>query len=352
MNALSSPPPAVRELSLRSREIFRQIVFAYVESGEPVGSRTISRRLGMSLSPATIRNVMSDLEDAGLLYAPHTSAGRLPTEMGLRLFVHGLLEVGRLTEAERQEIEARCAAGGRSMAETLEQATGALAGLSHCAGLVIAPKSDRALRHIEFVHLGPGRALVVIVTEDGLVENRLIDVPIGLPASSLIEASNFLSARLVGRTIAESRREVAEELAAQRAELDQLTQKVVEAGLATWSAEKGGALIVRGQAQLLEDVTALGDLERIRGLFSALERKEALTRLLEAAESAEGVQIYIGAESELFGMSGCSLVVAPYRNGQQRIVGAVGVIGPTRIDYARVIPMVDYTAQLIGRLVG
>jgi heat-inducible transcriptional repressor len=352
MNALSSTPPAMRELNERSREIFRQIVVAYVESGEPVGSRTISRRLGIGLSPATIRNVMSDLEAAGLLYAPHTSAGRLPTELGLRLWVDGLLEVGRLTDAERTEIEIQCAGAGRSMAETLEQATGALAGLSHCAGLVIAPKSDRALRHIEFVHLGPGRALVVIVTEDGLVENRLIDVPIGLPASSLIEASNFLSARLVGRTIAEARRAVAEELAAQRAELDQLTQKVVEAGLASWSAEKGGALIVRGQASLLEDVTALADLERIRGLFSALERKEALTRLLDAAESAEGVQIFIGAESELFGLSGCSLVVAPYRNGQQRIVGAVGVIGPTRIDYARVIPMVDYTAQLIGRIIG
>jgi heat-inducible transcriptional repressor len=352
MNALSSTPPAMRELNERSREIFRHIVRAYVESGEPVGSRTLSRRLGISLSPATIRNVMSDLEAAGLLYAPHTSAGRLPTELGLRLWVDGLLEVGRLTEAERMEIEAQCAGAGRSMAETLEQATGALAGLSHCAGLVIAPKSDRALRHIEFVHLGPGRALVVIVTEDGLVENRLIDVPIGLPASSLIEASNFLSARLVGRTIAEARQAVAQELAAQRAELDQLTQKVVEAGLASWSAEKGGALIVRGQARLLEDVTALADLERIRGLFSALERKEALTRLLEAAEGAEGVQIFIGAESELFGLSGCSLVVAPYRNGQQRIVGAVGVIGPTRIDYARVIPMVDYTAQLIGRIIG
>ena len=352
MNVLSSSPPPVRELSERSREVFRHIVSAYVESGEPVGSRTVSRRLGMALSPATIRNVMADLEDAGLLYAPHTSAGRLPTELGLRLFVHGLLELGRLTEAERQSIEGQCAASGRSLPEVLEQATNALAGLSRCAGLVMAPKSDRALRHIEFVHLGPGRALVVIVTDDGLVENRIIDVPMGLPASSLIEASNFLSARLVGRTIAEARLNIGEELAAHRAELDQLTRKVVEAGLASWSADKGGALIIRGQAQLLEDVTALSDLERIRSLFSALERKEALSRLLEAAEAAEGVQIYIGAESELFGLSGCSLVVAPYRNGQQRIVGAVGVIGPTRIDYARVIPMVDYTAQLIGRVIG
>ncbi len=217
---------------------------------------------------------------------------------------------------------------------------------------MVAPKSDRALRHIEFVHLGPGRALVVIVTDDGLVENRIIDVPVGLPPSSLIEASNFLMARLIGRTITEARQAIVDELAAHRAELDQLTGKVVEAGLASWSAERGGSLIIRGQAQLLEDVTALSDLERIRALFSALERKEALARLLEATENAEGVQIYIGSENELFGISGCSLVVAPYRNGQQRIVGAVGVIGPTRIDYARVIPMVDYTAQMIGRIIG
>jgi heat-inducible transcriptional repressor len=352
MNMLASSSSGVRELSERSREIFRHIVAAYVESGEPVGSRTISRRLGMSLSPATIRNVMADLEEAGLLYAPHTSAGRLPTELGLRLFVHGLLEIGRLTEEERQAIEGQCAALGRSMAEVLEQASNTLAGLSHCAGLVVAPKTDRALRHIEFVYLGPGRALVVIVTDDGMVENRIIDVPIGLPPSSLIEASNFLSARLVGRTIGGAKLAVADELAAHRAELDELTQRVVESGLASWSSERGGALIIRGQAQLLDDITVLSDLERIRTLFSALEKKEALARLLEATETAEGVQIYIGAESELFGLSGCSLVVAPYRDGQQRIVGAVGVIGPTRIDYARVIPMVDYTAQLIGRIIG
>ena len=202
MNMLTTPTSGLSELSERSREIFRHIVTAYVTTGEPVGSRTLSQRLGMSLSPATIRNVMADLEEAGLLYAPHTSAGRLPTEVGLRLFVHGLLEVGGLSAAERESIEGQCAASGRSMAEVLEQASNALSGLSRCAGLVVAPRSERALRHIEFVHLGPGRALVVIVTDDGQVENRIIDVPMGLPSSSLIEASNFLSNRLVGRTIA------------------------------------------------------------------------------------------------------------------------------------------------------
>jgi len=338
-------------LSERSREILRYIVDAYMETGEPVGSRTISRRLGMALSPATIRNVMADLEDFGLLYAPHTSAGRLPTERGLRLFVNGLLEVGGLSQEERESIEGKCSAAGRSVPEVLEEATAMLSGLSNCAGLVVAPKVERALKHLEFVHLGPGRALVVTVTEDGLVENRIIDVPAGLPPSSLVEATNYLTARLIGRTLGEARSDVLAELEHHRAELDQLTSRVIEAGLATWAGgNKGGALIVRGQAHLLDEVTALSDLERIRGLFAALETKEAMVRLLDAADQAQGVQIFIGAENELFGLAGCSMVIAPYRNGREKIVGAVGVIGPTRINYARIIPMVDYTAQVIGRI--
>ncbi len=345
--------PAVGELSARTREILRHIVDAYVETGEPIGSRTISRRLGMNLSPATIRNVMADLEDAGLLYAPHTSAGRLPTELGLRMFVNGLLEVGDLTQEERDSIDGKCVAAGRSLPELLEEATSLLSGLSRCAGLVVAPKTDQPLKHIEFVHLGPGRALVVMVTEGGLVENRIIDLPVGLPASSLVEAGNFLTARLLGRTLDEARTDILEELETHRAELDALTSKVVAAGLATWAGgQQGGALIVRGHTHLLEDVTALSDLERIRMLFATLETKESLLRLLDAAGGAQGVQIFIGAENELFGISGCSMVIAPYRNSRQRIVGAVGVIGPTRIDYARIIPMVDYTAQVIGRVLG
>jgi len=343
----------VGELSQRSRDIFRHIVDAFVESGEPIGSRTISRRLGMRLSPATVRNIMADLEEAGLLYAPHTSAGRIPTEIGLRMFVNGLLEVGRLSEEERRAIDAQCTADGRSLPEMLEQATAMLSGLSHCAGLVVAPKSERPLKHIEFVHLGPGRALAVLVTEDGHVENRILDIPMGLPASSLIEASNYLAARLVGKTLSTARREVVTEIESQRAELDKLARQVVEAGLAIWSGDaKSGALIVRGQANLLDDVTELADLERVRALFQALETKEALARLLDAADRADGIQIYIGAQNEMFALSGCSVVIAPYRDGQQRIVGAIGVIGPTRINYARIIPMVDYTAEMIGRLIG
>ena len=344
---------AVQELNERSREVFRRIVDAYVETGSPVGSRTISRKMGMTISPATIRNVMSDLEELGLLYAPHTSAGRLPTEAGMRLFVHGLMERGNLTKDEQERIEARCAAGGKSLPEVLGEASGLLSDLSHCAGLVLAPKLEEPLKHIEFVSLGPGRALVVLVFASGTVENRIIDVPIGLPASSLVEATNFLSARLVGRNLLGARDEIRKELEEQKAELDGLTQRVVELGLATWSGdERGGALIVRGQAQLLEDVTGIEDLELIRQLFSALETKEALLRLLELTDTAEGVQIFIGAENELFNLSGCSVVIAPYGNSQQQIVGAIGVVGPTRIDYARIIPMVDYTAQVIGRIIG
>lgn len=341
------------DLNERSRQVLRHIVDAYVETGEPVGSRSISRRLGMALSPATIRNVMSDLEEAGLLYAPHTSAGRLPTDRGLRLFVNGLLELGDLTQDERRSIDGKCAAAGRSVPEVMEEASQLLSGLSRCAGLVVAPKAERTLKHIEFLHLGPGRALVVLVTEDGQVENRIIDVPMGLPSSSLIEASNFLASRLVGRTLAEARAAVMTEMEQHKAELDALTSRVVEAGLATWAGGNiGGALIVRGQANLLENVTALSDLERIRALFAALETKESLAKLLDSAETAEGVQIFIGAQNELFGLAGCSMVIAPYRDSRQKIVGAVGVIGPTRINYARVIPMVDYTARVIGRILG
>jgi len=295
--------------------------------------------------------VMADLEESGLLYAPHTSAGRVPTEAGLRLFVDGLLEIGQLSTEERANIDGRCAASGRSIAAVMEEATSMLSGLSRCAGLVVAPKNEAPLKHIEFVQLGPGRALVVLVGENGMVENRVIDVPLGMPASSLVEASNYLAQRLVGRTLDEARRIIKDELEAHRAQLDALTRKVVEAGLATWS-DAGGYLLVRGQGQLLADVQQMADLERIRALFAMLETKDAMVRLLDASERATGVQIFIGAQNELFAMAGCSVIIAPYTNSEQKIVGAIGVIGPTRLNYARIIPMVDYTAQVIGRLIG
>jgi len=337
----------------RAREVLRHIVDGYLETGAPVGSRTISRQMGMTLSSATIRNVMSDLEEAGLLFAPHTSAGRLPTDAGLRLFVNGLLEIGGIGEEERQTIESQCKAAGRSLPQVLEEATEMLSGLSHCAGLVVAPKSDAALKHIEFVSLGGGRALVVLVNGDGLVENRVIDLPPGMPLSALAQASNYLNARLAGRTLDEARKEILAELEARRAELDELTSRVVEAGLAVPSGDgPAGVLIVRGQSKLLEDVHVLDDLEKIRALFAVLETKESLLRLIEATSHAGGVQIFIGAENNLFSHAGCSMIIAPFGNSREKILGAIGVIGPTRINYARIIPMVDYTAKVIGRILG
>jgi heat-inducible transcriptional repressor len=347
----------ITELNQRSREIFKLIVDSYVETGEPVGSRSISRKLGQKLSPATVRNVMADLEEAGLLYAPHTSAGRLPTDAGLRMFVNGLLEVGNLTSRERDDIKGQFAGSSTSLEGLLEQATEALSGLTGCASLVLAPKTESPLKHIEFVSLSPGRALVVLVTENGIVENRIIQTPEQLSPSAMVQASNFLSARLVGRTVAEAYDEIMSELDQNRAELDTLTQRVVESGLATWAGggadgAAAGSLIVRGQAHLLEDVNALTDLERIRNLFTTLETKQEMLKLLSLTDAAEGVQIFIGADNQLFNLAGVSMVTDSFQNSSEQVVGAIGVIGPSRMNYARIIPMVDYTAKLIGRMLG
>ena len=343
----------IHELNERSREIFRHIVEAYVDTGEPVGSRTLSRRLNSTLSPATIRNVMADLEDAGLLFAPHTSAGRMPTESGLRLFVDGLLEVGNLSPDERSTIDQKCVSAGRNYEDVLTEASGLLSGLSSCAGVVLAPKTEVPLKHVEFVSLTPGRALLVLVAENGNVENRVIDVPTGMTPSALTRATNYLNSQLTGRTLDEALKDVQRELDAHSAQLDELTTSVVEAGLATWAGDEGtGTLIVRGQANLLNDITALSELERIRNLFDLLESKRDLMRLLEVAQGAAGVKIFIGAESELFGLSGCSTVLAPVSDADSRFVGAIGVIGPRHLNYARIVPMVDYTAKVLGRLLG
>jgi heat-inducible transcriptional repressor len=341
-------------LNERSREIFRQIVESYLATGEPVGSRNLSRLLPITLSPASVRNVMSDLEQLGLIYAPHTSAGRLPTEIGLRFFVDALMQIGDLSENDRQSIEAQVAGAHskKSLEAVLTEASQMLSGLTRSAGVVLTAKTNVRLKHIEFVRLEPERALAVLVAEDGQVENRVLNVTPGLPTSSLVEAANFLNARIRGKTLAELRAEIEKTVAEGQAELDQLTQKVIAAGLAGWS---GGAsderqLIVRGHANLLEDLHALEDLERVRSLFDALETKRGVIDLLGRAERADGVRIFIGSENKLFSLSGSSTIVAPYRDGDGRIVGVIGVIGPTRLNYARVIPMVDYTARVVSRL--
>jgi heat-inducible transcriptional repressor len=343
----------VRELNERYREIFRSIVESYLTTGEPVGSRNLSRQLPMTLSPASVRNVMSDLETLGLIYAPHVSAGRIPTHTGLRLFVDGLLEVGAIEDAERVQLERQLHDYAReNAAEVLAEAGDMLSGLSRCAGVVLAEKQVSRIKHIEFVSLDSKRALLVLVGDDGSVENRVLNLPEGLPQQALSEATNYLNAKIRGTTLPEARERIEAELKASQFELDELTARLVRSGLAQWSGGKDDtkSLIVRGQSRLLNDLKAVEDVDRIRLLFEDLESKRSLVHLLDLAEKAEGVRIFIGSENNLFSLSGSSLIVAPFQDKQRKIVGVLGVIGPTRLNYARIIPMVDFTAKLVSRV--
>src|SRR5215469_11230510 len=353
---LITPHAGLAQLNERSRDIFRQIVESYLATGEPVGSRNISRLITVPLSPDSVRHVMADLEQLGLIYAPHTSAGRLPTELGLRFFVDALMQMGDLTEAERQSIQSQLVSVGRaqSVEQALDEALIRLSGLTRAAAVVLTAKSNARLKHIEFVRLEPEKALVVLVAEDGQVENRVLTLPLGVPSSALTEASNFLNARIRGRTLAEVRLELETALAHDRAEIDELTQKIIAAGIASWSGgeKEDRQLIVRGHANLLEDLHALEDLERVKSLLDDLDTKRGVIDLLGRAERAEGVRIFIGSENKLFSLSGSSTIVAPYSDAAGRIVGVLGVIGPTRLNYARVIPTVDYAARIVSRLLG
>ena len=345
----------LQSLDIRSRDIFRLIVDTYLREGEPLGSRNLSRMLPHSLSPATVRNVMSDLEHLGLVYAPHISAGRLPTQKGLRLFIDAFMEIGDLSDDERRIIDAqvKASASGATLEQMLTEASQMLSGLSRGAGLVLANKSDAALKHIEFIQLEPTKALAVMVSQNGDVENRVVDLPAGVTASQLHEASNYLNAHIRGRTLAEAKLEIARLREETKAALDTLSQDLVEKGLAVWAGTESdlpARLIVRGRANLLENVTAQADIEMLKHLFEDLETKDGLMQLLDLAEEGSGVRIFIGSENRLFSLSGSSLVVAPYRDKDARVVGALGVIGPTRLNYARIVPMVDYTAQLISRM--
>ena len=339
------------DLDERSQDIFRQIVEAYLTTGDPVGSRSISKALPTKLSPASVRNVMSDLESLGLIYAPHTSAGRLPTDRGLRFFVDALLNVGELSQDERDGIEAEVTGG--AVDDALNKASMMLSGLSSGAGVVLTATQDMRVKHIEFVALDPGKGLVVLVGEDGTVENRLVDLPKGLPPSALREASNYLNAHLRGVTVAEARAEIARHANLARAELDELTAKLIEEGIASWAnstARDPGTLIVHGRANLLQDLDVRDDVDRVRRLLDDLEAKQDMMQLLSLTETGEGVRIFIGSENKLFSLSGSSLILSPYHDQQRRVVGVLGIIGPTRLNYAKIIPAVDYTAKVVSRL--
>ncbi|WP_319533327.1 heat-inducible transcriptional repressor HrcA [uncultured Cohaesibacter sp.] len=348
-------PPLVG-MDDRLKDIFRTIVETYLETGDPVGSRNISRALPISLSPASVRNVMSDLEQLGLIYSPHTSAGRLPTELGLRFFVDAMMEFGDLSNEERRIIERQMSSSHQPEAgveNLLTKASQMLSGMSSGAGLVLSSKQDKRLKHVEFVRLETTKALVILVDEEDRVENRLIDLPSGLPASALTEASNFLNAHIRGKTLSAAQEEIEAHRHDLQVELDDLSAKLVEAGLATWAGaanDQPQSLIVRGRSKLLENVTAREDLERIRHLFDDLESKKDLVQLLQLAEQGDGVRIYIGSENKLFSLSGSSVIVSPYRDSDQKIVGILGVIGPTRLNYARIVPMVDYTARVLSSM--
>jgi heat-inducible transcriptional repressor len=349
---MSDKSALLNELNDRSREVFRRVVEGYLQNGEPVGSRTLTRDFSEKVSAATIRNVMADLEYLGLLGSPHTSAGRIPTQTGLRMFVDGLLEVTDLTQDDRVKLD-QSTGNSSDVGDMLDRVSTALSGVTQGASLVLAPKHEAPVKHIEFVSLSPDRALVVLVFADGHVENRLFNPPIGQTPSSMREAANFLNAIMAGHTLNEARKLVEQEIKKRRQELDSLAQDLVETGMVVWenSGDRNERLIVRGRSNLIGDDTAETELERIKNLFDDLERKRDIADFLELTQSGDGVRIFIGSENKLFSLSGSSLVVSPYMNAERQIIGAVGVIGPTRLNYGRIVPIVDYTAQLVGKLI-
>ncbi|WP_171136643.1 heat-inducible transcriptional repressor HrcA [Ruegeria sp. HKCCC1038] len=350
---MSDASKILDEMNDRSREVFRLIVESYLDSGEPVGSRTLTRTLSEKVSAATVRNVMQDLEFLGLLDSPHVSAGRIPTQQGLRMFVDGLLEVGDLGPDDRQKLDETLGSNAGDVGGMLDRVGAALSNVTQGASLVLTPKHEAEIKHIEFVSLGHDRALVVLVFSDGHVENRLFTPPPGQTPSSMREAANFLNALIEGRTLGDVRRQMQSQIDARKQEIDVLAREMVESGMAAWEGDgtDSARLIVRGRANLLGESGEVEELDRIRTLFDDLERKRDIAEFLELTEDGEGVRIFIGSENKLFSLSGSSLVVSPYMNADRKIIGAVGVIGPTRLNYGRIVPIVDYTAQLVGKLI-
>ena len=346
-------PDLLNDMNERSREIFRRLVEGYLESGGPVGSRTLTRTLNEKVSAATVRNVMQDLEFLGLLDSPHISAGRVPTQLGLRMFVDGLLEVDQLSKEDQLKLDQTVDRNSQDVSSVLDRVGSTLSALTHGASLVLTPKQEQPIKHIEFVSLSPDRALVVLVYSNGDVENRLFTPPVGQTPSAMREAANFLNAVLEGRTLSELLSTIQDDVDLRRQEIDSLAQELVTQGLAVWQTpgDDNERLIVRGRGNLLESEAHEEDLERIRNLFDDLERKRDIAEFLELTEQGDGVRIFIGSENKLFSLTGSSLVVSPYMNSERKIVGAIGVIGPTRLNYGRIVPLVDYTAQLVGKLI-
>ena len=343
----------LEEMNKRSREVFRRVVEGYLTDGEPVGSRTLSREFSEDISAATIRNVMQDLEFLGLLGSPHTSAGRIPTQLGLRMFVDGILEVSEVDKNDRKKIDKIVSDETNQVEDILDDISTTLSGVTQGASLVLTPKREAPIKHVEFLPLSTSQALVVLVFADGHVENRLFKPPPGQTPSSMKEAANFLNAIMEGNTLSEAKKLIKNEIDFRRQELDTLARDLVKSGLALWedTEERHERLIVKGRANLLNESSQEEDLDRIKNLFDDLERKRDIADFLELTEKGEGVRIFIGSENKLFSLTGSSLVVSPYMNSDRKIIGAVGVIGPTRLNYGRIVPVVDYTAQLVGKMI-
>ena len=343
----------LEEMNNRSREVFRRVVEGYLTDGEPVGSRTLSREFSEDISAATIRNVMQDLELLGLLGSPHTSAGRIPTQLGLRMFVDGILEVSEVNNSDRKKIDKIISDETNQVEDILDDISTTLSGVTQGASLVLTPKHEAPIKHVEFLPLSASQALVVLVFADGHVENRLFKPPLGQTPSSMKEAANFLNAIMGGNTLSEAKKLIKNEIDYRRQELDSLAHDLVRSGLALWedSEERNERLIVKGRANLLNESSQQEDLDRIKNLFDDLERKRDIADFLELTEKGEGVRIFIGSENKLFSLTGSSLVVSPYMNSDRKVIGAVGVIGPTRLNYGRIVPVVDYTAQLVGKMI-
>jgi heat-inducible transcriptional repressor len=341
----------IQEMNERSKVVFRNLVDSYIETGEPVGSQTLANTLAEEISPATIRNVMQDLEVLGLLDSPHVSSGRIPTQQGLRLFVDALLEIGEISNKEQEIIDYSIKEDPKNLSNILTRAGSVLSGLTKSASLVLAPKIEAPIKHIEFVSLSPERALAVLVTADGMVENRVFEPPLGQTQSDFREAANFMNAYAKGLTLSELREVMEREVSKRKLEIDKIAAQLVKDGLAVWDGKDtdNSRLIVRGRANLIDGTTAEDDFEKIRELFDDLERKQDIANFINLTEKGEGVRVFIGSENKLFSLSGSSLVISPYMNSEHKIIGAVGVIGPTRLNYGKIVPIVDYTAQLVGR---
>jgi len=341
------------ELSDRSKQIFKSVVETYLKTGSPSGSETILKKGGVNLSSSSIRLILANLQKEGLLFAPHTSAGRLPTDKGMRFFVDGLLEFGRLSKNEKENIKNQCQSRGSSFQEVLNEASKTISGLSNCAGIVVAPKFLNKIKHIEFIRLNSNQIMSIIASENGLVENRILNSKNNYNESTLKQASNYLNSNFVGKTIDQIKTIISKEIKNTKNKLDSLATKLVNEGIIEIVPNlETPYIFLHGQSSLLEEEVISKDLDQIRNLFDDIENKSNFLNVIENTSKGQGVQIFIGSQNFLFKHSGLSMVMAPYKNNEQKIIGAIGVVGPMRLNYAKIVPLVDYTSKIVGRMLG